>query len=345
MMNAYITHKQIFNKYGIDLAVFDYHIDSITAKLPQKIANFIYIPFQQLAFSKFAKQHEIDIVSIHTSREFLFFKDVYLAKYISTHCKKKVTLTIHVGDTDTVFNRINCWRDRLIRMLNIYVEKVIFLSNKMRDQFVQLGLDPDKSTVLYNFHDFCGYDFKENLSGEQLKLLYVGAIHREKGVLELMHSIETLAGRGYNIHLDLCGQITDNTIENEVNRILVEVPNVISFHGYVCGKQKAELYNQADILVLPSYHEGMPLVVLEALRSGCAIISTRVGAIPEILSDDNAIWVDVGSEGSIVDAIVQLYEDRYLLEMMRHHNIEKSEEYTIGEHISNFCRILNNSCI
>ena len=65
----------------------------------------------------------------------------------------------------------------------------------------------------------------------------------------------------------------------------------ITYHGYVNLEQKEALMSRADILVLPSYREGLPISILEALSNSCAVIATPVGAIPEILSSDNAVIV------------------------------------------------------
>lgn len=297
LINSYLSHEDLFEQCGIEVVKFDYHIGGFIERLPQKIVNLLYIPLQQYAFSKYVRKNETDIVSIHTSREFLFLKDVYLARYISKHLKKKVVLTVHVGDVNTVFHRISRWRDKLIHIINRDVDKIVFLSNEIKSQFIKLGMNPEKGEVLYNFYDFGGYHFEENTVVDELRLLYVGAIHREKGIIELLHAVKKIKEKGYKIHLDICGQITDHSIKDEFDQALEELSDIIISNGYVRGENKARLYDQADVLVLPSYHEGMPLVILEALGSGCAIISTQVGATPEILSDENAVWIDIGTTG------------------------------------------------
>lgn len=342
LINSYISHKEMFEKNRVEIDIFDYHVGGVVERLPQKISNLLYIPLQRKAFSKYVRNNKTDIVSIHTSREFLFLKDVYLARYISKKFKKKVLLTVHVGDVNTVFNRIGFWQDRLIQIINSDVDKVILLSNEIKSQFIKLGMKPEKCEVLYNFYDFGGYRFEEKTQSDELKLLYVGAIHREKGILELLHAVKKVSQKGYNIHLDICGQVTDFSIQDEFNHILNEQPAVFHLHGYVSGEVKAALYDQASALVLPSYHEGMPLVILEALGSGCAIISTRVGTTPEVLSEENAIWVNIGSEDEIVTAIIRLITDRAMMKKMSRKNIEKSSDYSITEHIAKYCKIVNS---
>lgn len=109
------------------------------------------------------------------------------------------------------------------------------------------------------------------------------------------------------------------------------------------GKEKAEIYNAADVLVLPSYHEGMPLVILEALGAGCGIISTKVGTTPEILNDENAVWVDVGDEAGLLEAIMKLYKNREMLTAMCNKNKVRSRDFTVEANIASYCEIVNES--
>lgn len=343
LINGYLSHSQEFSNRGIILDLFDYHMGSFAEKLPQKVSNLLYIPAQRRAFDKYIRRNDTDIISIHTSREFLFLKDVYLAKNISEHHNKKVYLTVHVGDIDTVFNRIESWRKKLIDVLNGYVDKVIFLSNEIKDQFIQAGLDSQKCVALYNYFDFGGYRFEEKKQREELRLLFVGAIHREKGIMELLRSVEKVIRPGYPVYLDVCGQITDQSIAEEFSSIIKRTNGHIIQHGYVKGKEKADIYNAADVLVLPSYHEGMPLVILEALGAGCGIISTKVGTTPEILNDENAIWVDVGDEAGLLKAIMKVYTDREMLADMGSKNKVRSRDFTVEAHIASYCEIVNGS--
>jgi glycosyltransferase involved in cell wall biosynthesis len=70
------------------------------------------------------------------------------------------------------------------------------------------------------------------------------------------------------------------------------------------GKEKEELFRKAAVFVLPSHTENLPLVILEAAAAGLAIVTTPVGAIPEILQDgDTAVFVPPGDAGKLRDAL------------------------------------------
>lgn len=79
------------------------------------------------------------------------------------------------------------------------------------------------------------------------------------------------------------------------------------------GEKKSQLFNTADAFILPSYHEGVPISILEAESYALPVISTQVGGIPEIVSDSyNGILFKPGDKVAMYEAIVRLMTDERL---------------------------------
>ena len=340
-INAYLDQKALFHKEGIQLELFDYIEPTCFEHIPSKIRNVIYGVFQKRALIKKLRNASCDLVHIHTSRQFLFLKDIWLARAIKRKRHISVFITIHVGAAETVFERIGFTGKQTIHWINKYVDKVIFLSNGIRNEFIQLGMVPERGVTLGNFHSLDKVTDEQQLPDiAKLHLLFVGAIHRDKGILELLKAMLMLPGE--DVHLDVCGILTDPSIKNEIDDLLSKLGNRVTLHGYVTGQEKAALFQRADVLVLPSYHEGFPLVILEALASGCGIISTPVGAIPEALDESNTLWVHIGSDEEIRAAITKMVENENLLIKMKQKNKLLSKDYSVENHIHMLCRIYNN---
>lgn len=332
IIRAYLAHSAEFKKNGIEISSFFFEPPDWWNRVNSKMRNVAYIFQQRSALSVFLQKKQGVILNIHTSREFLFLKDVMLAAFAKKKCGVKSVLTIHVGDINTVFNRIEFARRPLISCMNKYVDKTVFLSNQIRDQFISAGLDQNRCEVLYNFHDMVTVSENEIIPrNAKLQLLFVGAIHREKGIIELLSAL--CNAKDIDFHIDVCGQITDKTIESHFNELVEQLGDRLTMHGYVSGVTKAALFERADILVLPSYHEGMPLVVLEGLSRGCAIITTKVGAIPEILSSNNAIWVEKQSTKDIEAAIRKLDKSPEALMRMQDDNRQLGKQFSVEEHV------------
>jgi len=338
VINGYLEHQDIFNKCGYESDIFDYVLPAWFSKLPSKIEQVLYGIFQERAIDKYLNNNDVDVINIHTSREWLFFKDVNLAKHINRKFKKNVVLTVHVGAVGTVFNRIKLFKSSLLNIMNTNIAKIVFLSQEMREDFIALGIDKQRTEVLYNPHNMIPVKNKDKLERmANLHLLFVGALHREKGILELLEALCHLDN--IDFHMDICGLNTDDSIRGDLERYKESLGGRVTFHGYVQGSKKTALFERADVLLLPSYHEGMPLVVLEALASRCAVVSTRVGTTPEILTEDNALWVEVKSSKDIEEAVRKLEVDRGYMEKMKVMNLQLSEKFSIGKHIEELCEI------
>ncbi len=338
ILQSYLANKMIFEKEGYQIEMFDYQPDEKWDTYSSKLRNIAYIFQQRKALSSRLRKEADVIINIHTSREFLFLKDVLLAKMANKKFNCPVVITIHVGDIDTVFNKIKPLQKYMISCINSYVDKVIFLSKKIEKQFVDVGVDKEKCEVLYNFHDMASVSEDHSLKKTaKIHLIYVGAIHREKGILELLTALNNL--EDIDFHLDLCGKLTDKSIEDKVKDLCEKLGEKVALCGYVSGRRKTELFDRADVLILPSYHEGMPLVILEGLSRGCALISTKVGTTSEVLNESNVMWVEVKNHHDIEIAIRRLYESPIILEKMQAANRDLSSDYTLESNISMLCKI------
>lgn len=338
MLHTYMGERELFSDCGWKTRLFDHVSPAFHDRLPSKCRNILYGISQRRAILNDLKRNPVDAVHIHTSRSFLYLKDVWLARAIKRRRGVPVFVTVHVGAAQTVFERIGCFEGQTIRWINRYVDRVIFLADAIYGDFIRKGMERGKGTVLGNFHDLAdGYEEVQLPEKAKLQLLFVGAIHREKGVLELLNAMTQLAG--LDVRLDLCGKPTDPSVQAEVDALVEALGERVCLHGYVSGAEKSALFHRADVLVLPSYHEGFPLVVVEGLASGCAVIATPVGAVPEILSGDNVRWVAIGSSEEICREVSILYHDPALLNAMQETNRELSCSFSVEKHIRRLCRI------
>ena len=337
VINNYMHNKELFAEKGYSISLFDYKDSHCSTIAVGSIRKIVYGIKQAKAIKKRINSEKVDIVHIHTSRNSLFVKDVLVGAYLSNKSNSKICLTIHVGDSTTVFEKVpSNLKKKTIALLNKYFFKVFFLTKEIMNQFVENNLQVDKACVLYNTCDITYDEETSEANNEKLKVLFVGMINRDKGILELLDAIsdKRISER---IECHICGEITDNSIVAEFEQKYESVKGIVSLHGYVNGVEKDRLFSSCDVLVLPSYHEGFPLVILEALFCGCAIIATRVGAIPEILDDDNCLFVEVRNPQSIETALLAYLNDRERLVRTKKNNLELSSRFTLRHHIGLLC--------
>jgi len=332
MVSAYISGVDPFAMCGYTTELFDPEFTDSKFRL---LSKFRYFFFQRRKLKEQLFKEDYQVVHIHTSCRFLFFKDVLLAKYINTKFCLPVVMTIHVGAKETVFRKFEWFEAFAIRILNSHVSAVVFLADQMKEDFIRSGLEESRAHLLYNFHQIeCGFDKSNNNIAQ---LLFVGAIHREKGIIELLTALSEMTT--IDFHLNVCGLVTDRSIEKDLEKLAGKLQNKVSFLGYVSGIEKDTLYKRSDILILPSYHEGLPLVIMEALGAGCAIVSTKVGAIPEVLGKQNVCWVEIQSSDDVRRELESLLSSPELLTKMQYDNYELGKAYSFSTHVKKLCSI------
>lgn len=99
----------------------------------------------------------------------------------------------------------------------------------------------------------------------------------------------------------------------------------VSFRGWIAETEKAALYRAADLLILPSYEEGLPYVIIEAMSAGLPIIATPVGAIPEVIKEGiNGFLINPGDYKALAERIVRLCRDEELRLRIGHTNLDEA---------------------
>jgi glycosyltransferase involved in cell wall biosynthesis len=116
-------------------------------------------------------------------------------------------------------------------------------------------------------------------------LLAVGRLGPGKGMEDLVEATALISKRTDSIKVVIIG---DGPLKPFLERRVEEMglTNVIQFEGYVTDREQLRtFYQQASLFVLPSHHEGLPTVVLEAMACGCPVLATRVGGVPSLIEE------------------------------------------------------------
>ena len=155
------------------------------------------------------------------------------------------------------------------------------------------------------------YEEKKEINEEFKKILFVGRVTKEKGIRELISASEQLPEKEFII----VGPADDEDI------VFPEGGN-ITVLGKKSHNEAIEIMKQSDALILPSYHEGFPLSVLEGMSCGLPIIATNVGAISDMIGTEGGILIEKENSSQIVDAIKAM-ESKAVREKMSAYNIDK----------------------
>jgi glycosyltransferase involved in cell wall biosynthesis len=146
----------------------------------------------------------------------------------------------------------------------------------------------------------------------EITFLFVGRLEEQKGLRYLIGAAGQLHADGREFSIQLVGDGSQRPLlEKLVDAI--GLGSTVRFSGRLGLDELREAYTHADIFVLPSVWEGMPLTLLEAWASGLPVIITNVGNIPEICVDrENAWMIEPGNESDLHDAMLALSESEEL---------------------------------
>jgi len=160
------------------------------------------------------------------------------------------------------------------------IDRVIALTHDQKDDIVQAyDIPADRIVVTGGGYDESIFNRVPKAPAGTVQILYAGKFNRSKGVPWLLQSLKVLGDRDWHLHMAGGGQGP----EYETCLALAdELGARVTVHGYVNHQRLSELMKQAHIQVLPSFFEGLPLVLFEGLASGCRLIATNLSGFTEI---------------------------------------------------------------
>jgi glycosyltransferase involved in cell wall biosynthesis len=144
--------------------------------------------------------------------------------------------------------------------------------------------------------------------GSTVRLLFLGWLERDKGVFELIEACRRLAS-ARRFELDIAGE---GNASAEARALVMRhgLTEVVRFRGWLRGDELVQTLGDSDVLVLPSWAEGLPNAMIEAMAAGLAVLVTSVGAIPEVITDRvSGMLVEPRNVESLARAMDEIIRD------------------------------------
>ena len=223
------------------------------------------------------------------------------------------------------------WRAAFVKIYS-QAALVFVLYKTCRDQLIQLGLDPEKIKITTTMYEGAeepeAQGEKEYASNGKVQILFMSRLLSEKGVFASAEVGRLLAESGRrDFRVVLAG---DGKESRKLKNYIFEngLQEYISTPGFVSGSTKQKLLAESDIFLFPTiYNEGCPVVVLEAMGAGQAIVSTPVGAITDVVKNyENGFLISSRDPRDFYEAVDRLIENRKLLRRIQKLNKIKAQE-------------------
>ena len=157
-------------------------------------------------------------------------------------------------------------------------------------------------------------------------ILFLGRLRQKKGVYDLVRAFARIRSEFPDVSLVLAG---DGELD-EVGQLAAElgVADAVRLTGWVEDDAKQRLLSGAEVLALPSYFEGLPISILEAMAAGVPVIASRVGSIPEALEDGRCgVLFQPGDVDALADGLKSLLENSCFASMLSSLGLERVNQH------------------
>ena len=320
--------SMLMNHFSIDVNCRHFRIGTThrSHKLP---INLLFPIFDCIRLVYSVLTHNFDSVCLNSSMGLkAILRDGFFLAAISFIKYKNTTVFFHGWNLHFAERiRYQKFFRKCFRRVFIKSCKIIVLAPNFKQTLIDIGIPEDKIYVTTTMFEA---DFFRKYKSEKYKtipktLLYLSRFQREKGAFETIEAVDLLRFKFPEIKLIMAG---DGPERASLERLVKDrsLSKQVSFTGYVRDFEKMRVLKSAEIFVFPTYYgEGCPVSLIEAMAAGLAIITTSVGAIPDIINDgENGILLEDINPATIANAIKTILSQPKQLNIIKKNNIQKA---------------------
>ena len=250
-------------------------------------------------------RREVDVVHVHLSQRGSFVREGMLVR-LAARLGIPVVVTIH-GSSFTAFA---ARRPALVKSTLARADAVAVLTSQTERAVTALGVEN-----VVRVPNGVSFPQQTDPSGARHGVVFAGEVSRRKGADVLAGAWPSVSEAVPAARLDVYGHPTD---------VSFPVLPGVTVHGRRPREEVRQAVGRCSVLVLPSRAEAFPMSILEAMAAAAAVVSTDVGAIPEMM-DDPAQIVRAGDEVGLRDALIRLLRDPSIAAATGQRNRERFE--------------------
>jgi glycosyltransferase involved in cell wall biosynthesis len=221
--------------------------------------------------------------------------------------------------------------------------RFIVLSHSWAKFYIEnLGLEAEQVVVLPNPVRF-RLEVPSKIDTGKVNFLFLGRIGERKGVFDLLEAVADMPLEyQQKMELIIAGDGESEKAKTIINRL--NLLQSVKILDWLDERQRDEILTKADVFVLPSYNEGLPMALLEAMSWGLPVITTPVGGIPElVITNENGLLVTPGKTQELSKAMQSLIIDRELRQRLGANARESIKPFDIKDYMVNLAGIYRSA--
>lgn len=286
------------------------------------------------AYIKFLKLlPEYPIVHVNVASDSSYYRKSLFIK-AAKRAGRKIVIHQHGGDFETFYEKEQNDRGRAKIRQVLGMGDVFLVLSPALEQFFKGILEPSKVILFPNAVPVPSDIEKEY--GKQ-KILFLGRLCKEKGLRELFSVLPQLHGQFPQMHVLLGGIWEDEELLEEAAKMKEYVTDL----GWLQGEAKKDYLRTSDLFVFPTYFEGQPVSVLEAMAYQCGIVATRVGGIPQMIEQEQTgLLIEPKDPEGLKSALEKLLSDPDLCERLgKNARVKIEKEFSIEKSLQELIKI------
>lgn len=341
-MNVLMVGVDESTKGGMWTVVENYLNDSEFVKRN----NLVYIPtsitccpilnkliFTAKAYLKIIvayRKTRFDILHVHMSER----SSINRKGIVMSYAKKrgtKIVLHMHGAEFEVLYKQMTSEKQKSVRDILNMADKILILGRYWSEFIGSLVDDPSKVVVVYNAVPVPKtYEYNQRSK----TILFLGAVSKRKGkeiLLEALKKKATVLSKDFNV------KIYGPDVDANIVRLIEEngLSSWVKYCGWLGKDEKAGVLKTTAINVLPSYNEGLPMTILEAMSYGIPSITTSVAAIPEAVNSENGVVVTPGSVDELADALEKIcIDEKHRFELSKRAYEDAVNIFSVEKHIA-----------
>jgi glycosyltransferase involved in cell wall biosynthesis len=261
------------------------------------------------------------------SPDLIYSYVLYPDGYAALEIGKALGVPVVVMGVGSDVHNIGDWFSRMrTRTVLREADFLLAISEDLRKRMIAIGAPQEKTHALISGCDLSVFHIMDRLEARRKlgidpsaeAVVYIGRMDVKKGLRELVEASASLHLKRTNLHVYLIGEGQDRPVIESV----IRTNNAGSYiHALPeCNFDDVAVWMAAaDLVTLPSYMEGCPNVILEALACGRPVVATNVGGIPEILSDECGRLISSRDSGALAQALASVLDRSWDAEAISKH--------------------------
>jgi glycosyltransferase involved in cell wall biosynthesis len=249
--------------------------------------------------------------------------------FVSRIRKVPLIVKFHGSDATLLEQRPLFWKI-LTDLVFRWSTMVVLLSRDEMQRFEAAGYPPAKLRLMKNGLALARFQGDSVRKLDPPGILFIARFIREKGLLDLLRAARMVVDSGRRFKLYCVG---DGPIRKEAEALAAELRlgESVEFTGQISEKQATQYYLSCTLLALPTYfQEGLPMTLLQGAAAGLPIITTKIRAAADYLTEPvNCLWVEPQDPSMLANCICRLLDRSELRESMKKSNLSLARSFAV----------------